>query len=606
MNVLGISPLDKDATASLVVDGRVVFAASEERFSRKKFQSGFPYAAVEAAMRWSGLSSKDIDVVAYAFHEASKEAHLMRGAVAQSRKASDGASGWRQALANVRRAGPRPVDAVPGLASLDQRREKGEFKRQAYRFLGTAPFVSRAIDRRLGDAWLRQAIQDHEHWQSDLTKGLRELGITAPLKRYEHHETHAANAYFPSGFDRALILSIDGYGSGLAGAVSLGEQGRITRLQDLAFPSSLGMFYEQVTSALGFRPDRHAGKIVGLAAYGDTQVLGPAVQSRFRRTDGSYSMQESFNQYFSFYLAATYPMIDVAAAYQWVLEQITAETLSYWVQKTGCSSVVLSGGVTANVKMNQRLFEVEGVEQIFIYPNMGDGGCGTGAALLASGDAAANGVVEDVYYGPSYSEREIEQALDAEGLSYRRPENYAEDVADLIDKGRVVAYFDGRMEYGPRALGARSLLCSARDPHINVTLNERLFRTEFMPFAPVTLWEEREACFKNVEGAAQTAQFMTMTFDCTPRMRETAPAAVHIDGTARPQLIKREVNPRYYDIVDAYRRRTGIPTLINTSFNMHEEPIVCSPPDAVRSYLQGNLDVLAIGPFLVERPLGSG
>lgn len=601
MNVLGISPLDKDATASLVVDGRVVFAAAEERFSRKKFHSGFPYAAVEAALRWASLSPKDIDVVAYAFYDAPREAHLMREAVARSR-AKGGGNGWRRALANVRAPGPRPVGAVPGLRSLDQRTEKGELKRQTYGVLGTAPLVSRAVNRRLGDAWLRQAIHEHEHWQADLAKGLRELGISAPLQRYEHHETHAANAYFPSGFDKALIVSIDGYGSGLAGAVSIGEHGKITRLQDFAFPYSLGMFYEQVTAALGFRPDRHAGKIVGLAAYGDTAVLGPAVLGRFRCADGAYAMDESFNKYFCYYLATTYPMIDVAAAYQWVLEQVAAETLAYWVQRTGCSSVVLSGGVVANVKMNQRLFEVPGVKEIFVYQNMGDGGCGTGAALLASGEAAANGAVENVYYGPSYSEREIEHALDAQGLSYRRPEDFAGTVAELIDGGRVVAYFDGRMEYGPRALGARSILCSARDPHINVTLNERLFRTEFMPFAPVTLWEERQACFKNVEGAAQTAQFMTITFDCTPMMRETAPAAVHIDGTARPQLIKREVNTRYYDIVDAYRRRTGTPTLINTSFNMHEEPIVCTPEDAARSFVQGNLDALAIGPFLVERP----
>lgn len=605
MNVLGISPLDKDATASLVVDGKVVFAAAEERFSRKKFHSGFPYASVQAALKWAGLEPKDLHAVAYAFYDAPGEARLMGQSVARSRR-HGGNTGWRAALAQARPPATRPVAAVPGLRSLEQTMEKGNLKRRAYQVLGTAPLVSREVNRRLGDEWLRQAVQDHEHWQSELARGLRELGITAPLRRYEHHETHAANAYYPSGFDRALILSIDGYGSGLAGAVSLGEGGKITRLQGLAFPYSLGMFYEQVTSALGFRPDRHAGKIVGLAAYGDTQVLGPALRARFRVGDGSYSMVESFNRFFSYYLASAYPMIDVAAAYQWVLEQVAAETLSHWVQRTGCSSVVLSGGVTANVKMNQRLFEVPGVERIFVYPNMGDGGCGTGAALLASGEAAANGTVDNVYYGPSYGEREIEQALDAAGLTYRRPEAYAEEVGGLLDAGRVVAYFDGRMEYGPRALGARSILCSARDPHINVTLNERMLRTEFMPFAPVTLWEERQACFKNVEGAEQTAQFMTVTFDCTPMMRETAPAAVHIDGTARPQLIRREVNARYYDIVDAYRRRTGTPTIINTSFNMHEEPIVCSPGDAVRSFLQGNLDALAIGPFLVERDAGAG
>ncbi len=209
------------------------------------------------------------------------------------------------------------------------------------------------------------------------------------------------------------------------------------------------------------------------------------------------------------------------------------------------------------------------------------------------------------YFGPDYSELEIASELDAVGLNYTRPNHLASEVASLICDGKVVARFDGRMEYGPRALGNRSILYHAREPDVNQWLNKRLGRTEFMPFAPVTLYEERERCYHNIRGAEHTAEFMTITFDCTDEMKVQCPAAVHVDGTARPQLIRREVNAGYYDIVKEYEKLTGIPSLINTSFNMHEEPIVCTPKDAVRAFIQGGLDCLAIGPFLAQREVSS-
>ena len=175
-------------------------------------------------------------------------------------------------------------------------------------------------------------------------------------------------------------------------------------------------------------------------------------------------------------------------------------------------------------------------------------------------------------------------------------------LAGVIHSGKVVARFDGRMEYGPRALGNRSILYHAREPEVNQWLNKRLGRTEFMPFAPVTLYEARESCYHNIKGAEHAAEFMTITFDCTDQMKRDCPAAVHVDGTARPQLIRRDVNPGYYDIVKEYEKLSGIPSLINTSFNMHEEPIVCTPADAVRAFLLGNLDYLVLGPFLVKHP----
>jgi carbamoyltransferase len=207
-----------------------------------------------------------------------------------------------------------------------------------------------------------------------------------------------------------------------------------------------------------------------------------------------------------------------------------------------------------------------------------------------------------VYFGPHYSNHLIRRELRAAGLPFDYLELIEPKIAQLIHEGRVVARFNGRMEYGPRALGNRSILYRANEPEVNQWLNQRLGRTEFMPFAPVTLYEERHQCYQNVDGAEFAAQFMTITFDCTDFMKRTCPAAVHVDGTARPQLVRQETNPSLYRVLREYYQLSGIPSVINTSFNMHEEPIVNSPGDAVRAFLQGNLDYLAIGNFLVAHP----
>ena len=360
-----------------------------------------------------------------------------------------------------------------------------------------------------------------------------------------------------------------------------------------------------MTSSLGFKPSRHEGKIVGLASYGDPKILSDILLSHIEQTEGDFKIFGSNNIYLSRYLASSFSKIDVAAAYQHVLEVVATRFISYWVKKTGIDTVVLSGGVTANVKLNQRIFEIEEVKNIFIYPNMGDGGCGTGAALYQCWDGGIKDTISNAYFGPDYSENEIEKELKNHNLEYSRPENLAEQVAKLIFDGSVVARFSGRMEYGPRALGNRSIMYHGQEPEVNQWLNKRLGRTEFMPFAPVTLYEAREKYFHNIKGAEHTAEFMTITFDCTDEMKRDCPAAVHIDGTARPQLIRREVNPGYYDILKEYEKLSGISSLINTSFNMHEEPIVCSPHDAVRAFLDGRLDVLVIGPYLVKNPVAS-
>lgn len=604
MKILGISPLDKDATVSIVEDGEILYAAGEERFSRNKQQDGFPRQAIENALAYTNTKVEEIELVAYPFLKWDQEKKLFDQNFEREKEFIKGFDrpDMKKLLAEAESRVPVRSESIHGLMDPNEKADKSFLHDAFYRLAGRESFNSSMAARKGSEAWREMATSSFQKWQTELETGLADMGLTAKLKRMDHHLSHAANAFLTSGFEHALCITLDGYGTGLAGSVSEGKDGVIRRLHGIEYPNSLGTLYEHVTSSLGFKPSRHEGKIVGLASYGDPQILGDVLLSRIQQTPGDFKIFESNNVYFSRYLASKFPKIDVAAAYQYVLEVVAAKFVKHWVEKTGIDTIVLSGGVTANVKLNQRLFEIEGVNHIFVYPNMGDGGCGTGAALYHSWPGGTKESITNSYFGPDFSDAEIESALIKEGLNFTKPENLAGEVAAQIHGGQVVARFSGRMEYGPRALGNRSIMYHAKEPEVNQWLNKRLGRTEFMPFAPVTLYEARERCYHNIKGAEHAAEFMTVTFDCTDEMKQQCPAAVHVDGTARPQLIRREVNPGYYDILKEYEKLSGISSLINTSFNMHEEPIVCSPEDAIRAFLQGNLDYLAIGPFLVKHP----
>ena len=604
MKILGISPLDKDATVTLMIDGKIVFAAGEERFTRQKQQSGFPERALKKALDYAGLTIDQIDGIAYPFLTANAESSAIKRNLDSEKVLSEDISlNTRKLIKQAKkRIASRPHE-VPGLGDPAEKMNKPWYYQLAYSALSLPTRLSAAVAKSASSKWAEQAGVQFNKTDRILDEGLARLGWQGRLRRYDHHATHAANAYFSSGFNEAICVTLDGYGTGLAGSVSLAQDGKITRLSNVDYPNSLGTFYEHVTSSLGFKPGRHEGKIVGLAAYGDPNVLFDVLRSRIKVIEGKVCIHQANNIYFARYLAANFAKVDVAAAYQRVLEQTTKEVVQYWVNKTGCKHVVLSGGVTANVKLNQRVAEIDGVEGVFVYPNMGDGGCGTGAAMMLSMELGVRPVFETAYLGPDYTNDEIRQVLAKHPeVVAKKPIDLASEVARLLHDGAVIARFDGRMEYGPRALGNRTIMYHGRDPGVNQWLNQRLGRTEFMPFAPVTLHEAKDKCYVDTYSSDRSAEFMTITFDCTDFMKSHCPAAVHVDGTARPQLIRREVNPGYYDIVKAYEALSGSPSVINTSFNMHEEPIVCSPEDAMRAFLLGKLDYLILGPFLIKHP----
>ena len=292
------------------------------------------------------------------------------------------------------------------------------------------------------------------------------------------------------------------------------------------------------------------------------------------------------------------------------LEDVAVPYIHYWLKKSGMRRICLSGGVFANVVLNQRIADLPECDEVFVFPAMGDGGLASGAAFSAlrgmngyEGPLRAGSAISHVYFGPEFTEKEMEVALRKSGLPFEKYENIEEIVARLVQQGKVVARFNGAMEYGPRALGNRSILYKTDEPEVNTWLNKRLNRTEFMPFAPICLAGHEEKLFKWNPGVKPSTPYMTITQDCTEWMKEKCPAVVHIDGTARPQILEEERNPSMHRILKKFEELTGVPVLVNTSFNMHEEPIVSSPDEAIRSYKTGQLDNLAMGPFLLgERP----
>ncbi len=603
MRIVGISPLDKNTYVCLVEDGNIIAAMGEERFSRQKMHEGFPHLALQELFTRYHVAADDIDYVAYAFFDADTEKKLMQQAqrLYEEKMGKTSPADIFSKFRNLPKSEKKTFN-IPGLSEEKLYMQKPWYMETFYTLASKVDFFGKALQKRYFERWVATGSTSHARYENELLEGLKKFGLQNKLVRFDHHLCHSANTYYTSGFDEALIVTLDGYGSGLGGSIAVGKAGKIERIHGLSYPASLGEFYERVTSSLGFRPGRHEGKIVGLAAYDDPDILCDAVKSFFEINNGDVLYKLPHNFFFTRYLASKFPKPTVGAAFQKVLEVVACEYVSHYQKQTGLKNLVVSGGVVANVKANQRLFEIPGIEKIFVHPAMGDDGCCVGAALLLTSQKQELKPyqLKDAYLGPGYTEEELKEALQQEGITPERPDDLEKRVAELLVDGNIVARFNGRMEYGPRALGNRTILYHAKDPSINLWLNTQLKRTEFMPFAPATLYEQREKCYKNIQGAEHTAQFMTITFDCTEFMKEQCPAAVHIDGTARPQLVRKDINESFYRIIEEYYKLTGNPSIINTSFNMHEEPIVCTPLDAIRAFKLGHLHYLAMGPFLVK------
>jgi carbamoyltransferase len=573
MRILGISD-HFISGAAIIEDSRIVAAINEERLARKKMVMGFPRKSIEAVLRVAGVRPDELDFVAIA-------------------------SEWGHFLDQY-------VDFDNGVFGVDEGVVRNLFFSMGSRLSTlrtTAPVLERLYYDLRRPAFARR--------RTKIRHVLREeFDIRCPVEFISHHFAHAAGAYYSSGFGDALVVTLDGAGDGQCSQIYAVRDDRWEHLHSIPSFDSVGDYYAYVTQICGFKAGKHEGKITGLAAYGKP-VYRELFDRFIRYQNGTIrNVGNAFRfaalKKLADALPTNFSKEDLAASIQAVAEDISTRYILYWRKRTNLRNVALAGGVFANVKINQRIHELEDVDSVFVYPAMSDEGIAAGAALVLSsqrfpGTKAAEGrCLHDVYLGPEFSEEEIARALSSEGVDFVHRPDVDVEVARLVSAGYVVARVAGRMEYGPRALGNRSILYRPDEPAVNDWLNKRLHRTEFMPFAPSTIAEDAGQYFTGLEGARDTARFMTITFNCTELMKKQCPGVVHVDGTARPQLVSESDNPGYYRIIKEFHRLTGLSCIVNTSFNIHEEPIVCTPQDAVRAFLDGHLDVLAIGSFIAK------
>lgn len=573
MIVLGVSYLS-DAGACIVKDGVLKSAVNEERLSRIKLFHGIPEKSIKWVIKDAGITLKDVDVIVtqgYCSDEKGIE-FIDHGLKAEEMERD---SAFREVEGRIRKSRLGPELKKQKIKELRIRREHEDYV---------------IFDRNI-----------------NIIRQLKKIG--KPIKVVEHHMSHAASAYFTSGWNDCYIMTADGWGEMESNILCRGRNGKIEKLAYSHSFDSLGYFYGSITKALGFIPHRHEGKVLGLAASGKASraigwMMGMIRYSPEKRVfEGGFEKGLYIPRFENPHLekmVKRHRREDIAAAAQKVLEKTVIEYVKNVVPKG--SRLAVAGGIFANVRLNQKILELPYIKDLFVYPQMGDGGLAVGSALyyFSRVKKLKPSTIDSLYKGPEFKDSEIIEEVRRFGYSFQRYDDIEKRIARLLAGNNVIMRFAGRMEYGPRALGNRSILCSAADKSVNGWLNNALRRSEFMPFAPVTLKEKAEKCYKNIKNYWKRSLYMTITFDCTDWMKKVSQGVVHVDGTARPQLIYKDLNPSYYKILKYYYRLTGIPSIINTSFNMHEEPIVCSPNDALRAFQDSNLGYLAIGNYLVK------
>lgn len=559
MRILGLSCYYHDAAAALVDDEKIIFAVQEERLSRNKHDAVFPTLAISRALEYGQCHMADIDAIAFYEQPQQKFRRL-----------------WTQAL-------------------QDWPHSYALFSREIPRFYQNKFAVEAQIRKHL--AYRGQVVF------------------------HEHHASHAASAFYTSGFDRALVLTVDGVGEFDTTAVFLGEGNSLKKIKAIHFPDSLGLLYSVITSYLGFEVNEGEYKVMGLAPYGIPRfldkIIGPILQLR---EDGGYSLNQRFFRFSNRDCHYTDALIrhlgfpprqpggpmtplyqDLAASMQKALEIALAHMVQRLIVEYGIKDFCFAGGVALNCTANADLIRRFGI-QSHIHPAAGDAGGALGAALASvmepQQNAAKKRFTLSPYIGTKPSLGLIEFTLKQNNIAYRRSDNIAEEIAAKLEAGQVVAIVHGAEEWGPRALGARSILADPRRAEMKEHLNAKIkFREEFRPFAPVIMAEHYGDYFETL-GMAE-APYMLYTHKVLKP--EQIPAVTHADNTARVQTVSRQQNAYYYDILAAFYRRTGVPVLMNTSFNLKGEPMVSTPSDALKTFRNSGIDCLAIEDFLIEK-----
>jgi carbamoyltransferase len=555
-----------DSSAAIVRDGLLIAAAEEERFSRKKHDGRVPVDAIDYCLSEAGITMQEVNLLAYPDRPFRTGADSQLAEMQQSTLdaiISDGKARDRSKLHK------RVLDVAARLGIAPD--------------LGMHPMVAEGFD---------------------ILK--RRYGKLPPVRYYGHHLAHAAAAYLTSGFDDAAVVTIDGRGGPLSAATWSGRGADIEVLDEEPYTNSLGWFYRDCTRYLGLG-DFGEGKTMGLAPYGRAseqlsalnRVIDTAEARWFKYRTVPDESTAGFPQRTDEDVLSG-PYADFAAATQHALERGYERAVRSAVGRSRSRKVCVGGGVALNCSANGKLLTSSVAEDMWLFPASGDAGLSVGAALLCARDLGELDRVriDSPYHGPSFNADAIEAALDAEPrISYCRPEHYSLEVAKHLAAGNVTGWFQGRMELGPRALGNRSILADPRTIAMRDKVNRVKRREMWRPLAPSVLAERAGDFFVHVPPNS----FMLFATQVTDLTRELAPAIVHVDGSARPQPVSRELNAPFYDLISSFAELTGVPMLLNTSFNDAGEPIVCTPQDALRTFLTTDLDVLAIGPFLAKK-----
>lgn len=590
MHILGISAYYHDSAACILRDGEIVAAAQEERFTRKKHDEVFPARALEFCLRQAGITCEELDYVAF----------------------------YDKPLMTFERLLETYIDYAPrGLRS----------------FLMAMP------------VWLREKLWIREHIAE-------EADYKGKILFTEHHESHAASAFFPSPFESAAVLTMDGVGEWATSSYGYGRGNELHLLAELHFPHSLGLLYSAFTYYTGFKVNSGEYKVMGLAPYGEPRYVQKILDELVDlREDGSLRLNM---KYFNFAKGLTMTNkrfdelfggdprkpeseltqreMDLARSVQEVTELAMLRMARHVHQVTKEKNLCLAGGVSLNCVGNGRILREGPFENIWIQPAAGDAGGAVGAALSVWYQYLENKRdVRDVcrehsdgmkgaYLGPSFTSEDVKEFLEATGARFRRVERaeLAERVARLLAEEKVVGWFQGRMEFGPRALGARSILGDPRSPRMQSQMNLKIkFRESFRPFAPSVLRERVQDFFemdvdspymllvapvqKHLRYEMTESESKLFGIEKLNVPRSTIPAITHVDYSARVQTVRREDNPLYYDLIEAFGRLTGCPVLVNTSFNVRGEPIVCTPQDAYTCFMRTEMDCLVMEDYLLEK-----
>jgi len=584
--ILGISAFYHDSAACLLRDGEIIAAAQEERFTRKKADASFPEKAVSFCLKTAGIDAQRLNYVGF------YDKPLLK------------------------------------------------FDRILETYLGVVPKGFRSF-LMAGPLWVKEKL----HMEKQLRRG---LGYKGPILYAEHHESHAASAFFPSPFEEAAILTLDGVGEWATTAIGAGRGNDIELTRELRWPDSLGLLYSAFTYFTGFKVNSGEYKVMGLAPYGEPRYVDTILDNLIDlREDGSFTMNQKYFNYLSGLTMTnghfeelfdgpkrdpesklTQREMDLARSVQVVTEEVMMRMARTAHRETGLENLVMAGGVALNCVGNGKLLRESPFKRIWIQPAAGDAGGSLGVAQLIwhrhldkpRQVEAGKDSMYGSYLGPSYTAEEIESYLQSVGASYRRldREVLLQETADILADEKIVGWLNGRMEFGPRALGGRSILGDPRSPRMQTQMNLKIkFRESFRPFAPSVLRERVADYFemdvdspymllvapvkKERQIAMSSEQEMLWGIDKLNVARSDVPAITHVDYSARVQTVSRDVNPDYYDLIRAFEQRTGCGLLVNTSFNVRGEPIVCTPEDAYRCFMRTHIDCLVLDSFILMK-----